>query len=310
MSATMTCTSCGKLLKTSKQIADGTLVKCPQCHDQFRYQAPIGGLPDVKSSSPAAPTPARAPAVPPPLPKPPPLPTPAAHAAADPRPKQTSGSWKGFLFFVALAFVAVGGGAWYFGRDYLPDLWPNLAHSAKNDDEDRHEPDDAKPDELAVEAVNADIVPDAADRVAIEDEARRGGAAQPEQPNSFASTGGPDLLQGPAPTRILDVAFAPDGTKLAAFDVAGTVILWDVQTGRGVDVSPGSPHGWSNSEGGRHAAFSSDGKTLVVGTSSKFAVIDVAAARVRWEKGDDWGHDPLLISPGAHTVAHVEKPDS
>jgi WD40 repeat protein len=231
----------------------------------------------------------------------------------DPSPKRKSGSWTGFLFFVGLAFAAVAGGGWYFGREYLPDLSHLFAVGNKENvkPDDPHERDDKGRDQLfekgqpqARRKPNAAKAKVAADNPDIP-------AAKPDRirANSFPSAGGPELLQGPQLTRILDLAFAPDGTELAAFDEAGTAILWDVQTGQGIDISPGSPKGWSKSEGGRHVEFSSDGKTLVVGTSSKFAAIDVAAAQIGWQKGDDWGREPLLVSPGARTVALVEKPD-
>jgi WD40 repeat protein len=73
------------------------------------------------------------------------------------------------------------------------------------------------------------------------------------------------------------VAFAPDGTRLAAVLQAGAslaeVIVWDAAEGRRSQTLPGS-------EGISALAFSPDGKTLLGAARDKLRVWDVAAPKI------------------------------
>src|SRR5262249_33821870 len=103
-----------------------------------------------------------------------------------------------------------------------------------------------------------------------------------------------------------DLEYSPDGRVLAAFDAAGLGTLWDLKARRGLDVTFQYQGGSATSQNGRHLAFSSDGKTLVFGTSHNVTVVDLPAGRLRWVKGGPVRGLPLLISPKARTVALVE----
>ena len=127
----------------------------------------------------------------------------------------------------------------------------------------------------------------------------------PAQPTTFTSAGTAGVLARPDANSILDVAWAPDGRQLAAFDNAGLATLWDVASRRGRDISPTNEMAESAGElweRRRHVVFSADGRTLVVGTAWKIAVIDLPAGRIRWETGDEFKQGSLAVDPG---VTHV-----
>ncbi len=132
-------------------------------------------------------------------------------------------------------------------------------------------------------------------------------AARIGPPKEFASAGPPGVLQRDEnPSSILDVGWSPDGRQVVAFDNGGLATLWDVTTSRGRDVSPtneGPEKAGALRNRNRHVAFSPDGKTLVVGTSWKIAVVDLPAGRIRWETGAEFGMGPLVIDPGMNTIA-------
>lgn len=130
---------------------------------------------------------------------------------------------------------------------------------------------------------------------------------------TFASSGPAGVLQRPDADSILGVAWSPDGRSLAAFGNAGRATLWDVASARGRDVSPTNDGpeaaGADSFVQTRHVAFSADGKTLVVGTAWKIAVIDVPSGKIRWETGDEFKQGGLIVNHGATRVA-VLVPDT
>lgn len=130
--------------------------------------------------------------------------------------------------------------------------------------------------------------------------------ARPGPLAALASVGPSGVLQRENPGSVLDVAWSPDGHHVAAFDAYGVATLWDVTTSLGRDVSPtneGPEKAGALRTRNRHVAFSPDGKTLVVGTSWKIAVIDLPSGRIRWETGTEFGMGPLIIDPNAKAVA-------
>src|SRR5262249_44687118 len=230
-----------------------------------------------------------------------------------PRPRKTSGSWKGFLFFVALAFVAVGGAAWYFGRDYLPDLSQLSAGGNKDNDKPAGPDDKKEPDEKGWDQLFQKGQLQGGDKVQVDDAHVAAGepvnpADEPERirPAHFASQGPDDVLLDPLGNKILDLEYSPDGRRLAAFDSAGLGTLWDLESRRGLDISVKHQGGSADSENGRHVAFSADGKTLVFGTSHNVTVVDLPSGRARWARGGVVRGLPLLISPSVRTVAIIE----
>lgn len=131
-------------------------------------------------------------------------------------------------------------------------------------------------------------------------------AAKSTPPSVFASAGPPGVLQRQNPSSILDVAWSSDGRHVVAFDNGGLATLWDVTTRRGQDVSPineGPETAGALRNRNRHVAFSPDGKTLVVGTAWKIAVIDLPSGRTRWETGAEFGMGPLIVDPNVNAVA-------
>lgn len=87
--------------------------------------------------------------------------------------------------------------------------------------------------------------------------------------------------------------FSPDGKILATGDRIGHVVLWDVKTGKQIRTlsAPGvytwDPRARIHSIGGlRSLAFSSDGKTLVIGGMGKVGNIDHLQGKARVELFD------------------------
>ncbi len=97
--------------------------------------------------------------------------------------------------------------------------------------------------------------------------ARAGGG-----PGAPVATGGPPGSPGPAPGGLNALAFNATGTQLAATTFLGTT-LWDLRTGRQL-FSLFEPHS------DHTAAFTADGKSLVVGTQGATEVVDVATGKV------------------------------
>lgn len=313
MPVTVVCPACGKQLQSATQPPAGVLMKCPGCEAQFRYQPPTGGLPPSTTAAPPPPLPKRAE----------PKPSPARSAAqtkqrqaAPPalQPQSAPGGWTGFIVVSLLLFAIVGGGAFYFGKDYLPDFSGWLGRS-KVEPEPDPEPDPSNPDNK--EWGNL-FNPDAP---ADDEKPKRVAANQGEEPKEaewepdrvrpkrFASAGSNDVLLDPkGGSAILDVEYSPDGRVLATFDVAGLATLWDVKSRRALDVTPEHWGGTAGSEHGRHVAFSKDGKTLVFGTQQHVSVIDLPEGRVRWKKWHTVQHGQLLVSPSAGTVVLMEPP--
>lgn len=311
MSTTIICTHCGKVLKTTKQIAAGTVLRCPHCQEQIRYQGSTAELANHQSTSPVTASTPRSPS------RPPPLPRQVAPSAADAEPEKAGGGWIKFLAFCALLLGLVAGGA-YLVRDRLPGLNKLLARSDKKDiepnqkDVERAKPVDKDWDNLFVEAeAPAGVEPEVAEANPAENPAAEEAppaADEPERvrPKRFASKGPKDMLQDPLGNKILDVEFSPDNRVLATFDVAGLATLWDVKTSKAIDLTPAHWGGGANSDNGRHVAFSADGKTLVIGMSHHVAVFDLPSLRIRWQKWGTAQDGPLMMNSTAGTVALFE----
>jgi serine/threonine protein kinase len=77
-------------------------------------------------------------------------------------------------------------------------------------------------------------------------------------------------LDDPGSMGVPGIAFSPDGTMLAAADASGTVYLWDVRTGKVVATQAETE--------ASDVAFSADGKTLAVGSTSQVALFNVSGA--------------------------------
>jgi WD40 repeat protein len=102
-------------------------------------------------------------------------------------------------------------------------------------------------------------------------------------------------LQGPAAT-ISAVTFAPDGKLLASSSDDGTIILWDVATGK--------RRATLKMAGAAPLAFSPDGKTLAAGGWPDITLWDVATGKV---KATLKGHTAFVrcvaFSPDGKTLA-------
>ena len=77
-------------------------------------------------------------------------------------------------------------------------------------------------------------------------------------------------LNDPGSMGVPGAAFSPDGTTLAAADANGTVYLWDTSTGKVVATQAET--------GASDVAFSADGKTLAIGSTSQVSLFDVSGS--------------------------------
>jgi WD40 repeat protein len=98
--------------------------------------------------------------------------------------------------------------------------------------------------------------------------------------------------------RVLTLTFSPDDRTLASGNFDGSVLLWDVQSGRKIDLRQGGP-------GGRAGAltFSPDGKKLAAGRLGGTILLWNVDAREepRTLKGGVWALC-LAFSPGGETL--------
>jgi WD40 repeat protein len=96
------------------------------------------------------------------------------------------------------------------------------------------------------------------------------------------------------PEAVKAVAVSPDGTRAASVDRTGTVIIWDMATGRHL-------HNLADSEAGEGClAFSPDGRTLATGGGRDPLNTPVGNFRVRvWEvhSGKEVAHLPVQRGP-------------
>ncbi len=128
MAISINCTHCGEVLKSLRPIPPGTLLTCPQCHEQFENPMPLEETP-ARKTPPPLPPPLPASAQSRTSPRPPPLPK-SVGVPADESPKTGSaGSWLVFVSFVGLLVAGAAGGIWYFGKDRFPDLKNWLARN-------------------------------------------------------------------------------------------------------------------------------------------------------------------------------------
>jgi WD40 repeat protein len=314
MPVTVTCPACGKQLQSATQPPQGVLMKCPGCQTQFRYQTPAEGLPPAMPA-PAAPKAGgdRKPSA---------DKHSRARSAAQARQKQTvqtesepqpaRGGWLGFLLMTSLLFTAVAGGAWYFGKDHFPQLAGLFGGKGQSP---APEPSPAAPEEAAWDKLFDDkggdkreipeevaaIDPIAPPDPAATDEGER------MRPLRFASKGPDGVLLDPLGNSILDLEYSPDGRVLATFDSAGQGTLWDLKLRRGIDISFNHRGGQAHSENARHVAFSADGRTLVFGTTHNVTVVELPAAKLRWQKGGVVQGMPLIVSPSVRFVVMSEQ---
>lgn len=306
MSMTVTCPNCGKLLKSSKELKAGTLLKCPQCENQFRCQLPRVVPPPVTANAPkttASPPVSPASCAVPAAQKWNPATPPAARQERKP-----SGGRGRYFAMAGILFLAAAGGISYACRAYLPDFnWslvpPKTAEISPYSKHpgalsDSHW-DNVFGDGSPARDPGAGDPKDDGQGVADDE-------TDPVRARRFTSRGSTDMLLDPLGNKILDLEFSPDGRALVAYDAAGLATLWDVKTRNGVDVTDRYQGGSTDSKNQRHVAFSSDGRTLVFGSSHCVTVVELPALRPRWKKGDVVGGNQLLISPGASYVGIME----
>jgi WD40 repeat protein len=322
----VSCPACKKSLKTVKEPAPGTRLKCPKCQAEFRYQAP--------TAEPAVAAPTQQHAAAPHEASAEPAGAAAADAAASPSGKSSRGPFMvvGLLALVGLILVVGAGGVFVGYRMQLA----NRGSEADAGGEGGQDPELVKnPGEkdrgAPQDTGRADSLPriDAGevfgDSTPAADDPRQKNPSSPNplpmpdgngesedgegsgQPGGkrVVSTGSADTIQVSDRVQFVDARFSPDGTMLATLDGVGNAVLWDLKTREGIDVSLVQKGGMYDDDG-PHVVFSPDGGTLVVGCPGSIAVIDVKEARLRWEAGNRREAGRLLVSPTATTVALFE----
>jgi WD40 repeat protein len=95
---------------------------------------------------------------------------------------------------------------------------------------------------------------------------------------------------------LLSVAFSPDGKRLAAGALGGTLRVWDLEGGEVYHTT--------HRERVRRVAFSGDGRLLMAGHDSEVCWHDAACGKVRW-RWTGLGHAPAL-SPDGRRLATLE----
>jgi RNA polymerase sigma factor (sigma-70 family) len=101
---------------------------------------------------------------------------------------------------------------------------------------------------------------------------------------------------------IRTLAFLPGGKTLATFDRDGMVLVWDVNSGK--EIARWEVRKDGHPAFGREAAFSANGKLVVVSTGKTIFLLDAVTGKERWRGDGHLGYiAALAFSPDGKLVA-------